>query len=441
MPLVIQSNPHQKPQRHRWVLIILQVALLVALCLAAPSHAQTTNLPDELPNARDYLNRIQQGIERIREQLPEITNAANLIADHLVERDLYLGVMGSDGLAAELSHRPGALTLVSGEPGRTGEPVIYIFGVRKTSDPPLAEHLRNQVDEAQRLRGSGVLIGIAPFKTLEQHNLLKPAQEAVDVLIDSDGHDQPHGAPTLTVLNTIAAWTLQAELFAACTRRDKVPVVVISDELDRLQRHSARYAGQRFMHDRWLEPIPPQTLGDAYLTETSKVLRNIGTASWHTLSDAARRAGRSLADGGSIFILPGGRQPPRHLGNQLADDPNALRSLSNARPGERDMVIALGEHHPPNDPWWGEQGRYRSAGRGVVWVIASYGQSHKQLRPGDAIIDTWGPVGDAVVRIEPLDLSLGPVSAVTTETIAWMLSAQIPAEADYLLSRRLDRQP
>ncbi|WP_145444272.1 hypothetical protein [Mucisphaera calidilacus] len=420
------------PWRTLFCLILLNL-LLTTLTRAA----------DEIPDARDYIRRIEQGIERICEQLPDYAEAARHAAPALIPDDRHLGVMGSDGLAHELSHRPGALALSSGEPGRTGEPVLYVFGVRPANAPPEPQFLQQQIDEATSLKGSGPLIGLASFAQLNHHDQLDNARAAVDILLDNGADDTNHDTPTLTVLNTLAAWTLQAELFAACVREGKIPVIIVSHELDRMQQRAAKYAGQRFMHDKWLDPIEPQQLGRRYLRKAELIIRDISTASWHAIDAAARKAGRARADGGTVYILAGARPASHHLGGKLADDPNVLVPFNQPRRqplSSQDMIIAIGNHRPPGDPWWGSPHALSRAGRGVAWVYAGYGLDRRQrIHRRDLTIDTWAPVGDAILGIENLDARLGPISGVAGELVAWTLIAQIPAETEFLLNKRLDR--
>ncbi|WP_428387266.1 hypothetical protein [Mucisphaera sp.] len=413
---------------------------MVLVGLPGSVSAQPEGL-DELPAARAYLEEIEAGIERLREQMPAVTEAADLVAEVLVERALSLGVMGSEGLAAELSRSAGSLALVSGEPGRTGEPVLYVFGVRPISDLDKAAFLRGQIEEARGLKGSGVLIGLGSHRRFERHGLLEEARGVVDVLLDSGEDPEAEvGAPTQTVMHTLAAWAFQAELFSACVRRERIPVIRVAEEVDRVRRRSVRYAGQRFVHDRWLDPIPGGVLGEAYLDAAGELLRDIGTASWPSVSAAARRGGRVMADGGSVYVMPGGAQPVWHLGGRLAGDPGVLRPLHHrgrpVRAGRGDMVVAVGTHLPPGDPWWGEAGRYRSAGQGVVWVYARLGLANRRGR-ADLVIDTWVPFGEAILKIEGHETRLGAGSGLAGEVVAWLLTAQIPAEVEFLSRRRV----
>jgi hypothetical protein len=230
------------------------------------------------------------------------------------------------------------------------------------------------------------------------------------------------------ILPGAEAWVFQCELFAACVRQGKVPVVRLSPALDRRGDRDFRYLDQRFHGDRRVEPIPPEELGRAYLHELRRQWRDVGTTSWPALVTAARRAGNTLLDGGRVFV----RRGTPALG-YVALDPlfTSLDHDGSDRnlpiPGPDDFVIAIGYDQPPRSLEWGEPELLTAAGRGVAWIIAAYDVPQRHRR--DLVIDQQWPLGDAAVPVEGYDARLGSTSGVIARALLAALTAQIRVEA------------
>ncbi len=280
-----------------------------------------------------------------------------------------LTVVGDPGVAADLVGGAGAFAFSTLDPPRAGDVVLLLEGLPAPPDT-VALPLPDDPDPAVRLA---------------------------------------------------AAWAVQLELFAACTRLGETPVVRQSLEIDTRRDRFFRYGGQRFHHDLWLEPIPAHTLAPRYLAAVRRVLRDLATASGDALDRAAFRIDDTLADGGVVRLRPAGRALPHHvLGLPfpvLADDA--------ARPGPRDLVLAIGGYAHPGSEYWGEED-FRDAGRGVIWAVNAYDTYPHDLRRGEFVIDLMGPVGDCVVKVEHYDARLGPVSSVTAAAVAHHLAYHRP---------------
>jgi len=400
--------------------------------------------------------------------MPTISDAADVAAKAIVsgrgsQGGRGLGVRGDAGLANELSNRAGAMLGYDGRAGEAGDVILFVFGLERTDGPGAHALLINQLDKAARLRATGsVVIGIGPSAQLRSFELLDKASASCDAWLDNGsalnrkrGLDAGLGVnengvsgvdldengsldvPMATVLNAAAAWAFQCELFSAMTRLDKVPVVRQSYEIDTRKRRWSRYGSQAFHHDRWLDPIARGELGTAYLQGLRGVLLDIGTASWNDLVRTARRAKSTLKSGGTVWLRAGGRYLPYHVGGQLTSDPRVFVMLdhdgsdtSQAVPGKKDFVIAVGESETAGGYEWGEPELLRKAGRGVAWIVNGYNTRHRDLRKREILIDLWAPYGDGVVKVEHYDARLGPVTGVVGEAVTWMIAAEVYASVE-----------
>ena len=411
-------------------------ALLMAAITAA---AAPLDAADEAPAARAYLDRVQALIEQVRIDLPQAIRAADMVAESFV-RGRGLGIRGGAGLGDELSYRAGGFQALRPGVAEPGDAILYAFGAGR-GPQPLRASVEAELADARRLRdGGSVIVGIASRAQLHGLGLLSEARAVCTVLLDNHvvaPDSEVLEAPLETVANAITAWTLCAELFSACTRRGRTPVVLGDPHAPRARWRWERYRGLRFHHVTKLEPIEPGVLGEAWLLGLRSVLRDVGTASWPALAGAAHRAADTVRAGGRVFVRVGPRSVARDHGGRLGGDPGFFTRLDHDGsdpgdlvpgalvPGERDFVIAIGRDHVPGSSDWGEPEMLRGAGRGVCWVVnACMVNLDRMLVPGELLIDLQCPYDDAVVRVPRYDVPIGPTTGVVAETVWWCLSIQ-----------------
>ncbi|GAB4196323.1 MAG: hypothetical protein Kow00105_10470 [Phycisphaeraceae bacterium] len=395
---------------------------------------------DEAPYARAYLDRLLERVDRIGSDMEALTSAAEVSAKALDEGAGF-GVRGDVGMAQELSQRAGAMMGYDGRRGEAGDVVLYVLGLPSRA-VEAREMLAAQFRDAAELKAGGsVVIGLTSRARLRSYGLLDEAQQACTVLIDNhasaaDGRLTDAAgrtvAPMETVLNAVSAWAYECELFAALTRRGRVPVVRQSFEIDTRRSRWSRYGSQRFHHDRWLDPIGPGDLGRAYLDGLKRVLRDIGTASWRNLSRSASKVEQVIRSDAVVWLRPGGRYLPHHVGTDYAGDPGLFRLLTHdgsdpslASPGQADYLLAVGRYETAGSWEWGEPELLRRAGQGVTWIVNGYNTQRADLKRNERLIDLWGPVGDCVVKVADYDTRLGPVSSVTAEAVLWMIAVEV----------------
>jgi len=411
--------------------VTLWGAILILVFSSTPMRA------DEAPHARAYLDQLKARLDLIQADMPTITKAAEAAAKAIVNGHDF-GVTGDRGLANELSNRAGAMMGYNGlvsYPVRQGDVLLHVIGLERPGGWGMDGVIITQTEGLRQIKFQGpVLIGLGSSSQLRAINQLEKAQMHCDVWLDN--HAEPHSedelAPMQTVLNAAVAWTFQCEVFAALTRLEKVPTVRQGFEIDTRHRRWKYYGSQRFHHDRWLDPISPGKLGGDYLQNLHKVLDDIGSASWKQLTRTANRVEQTMDTGLTVWLRPGGRYLPHHVGGWLANDPDLFKLLTHdgsdpalPAPGKYDYVIAVGRHETAGSHEWGEPELLRQAGRGVTWIVNGYNTQPHDLHRNETLIDLWGPVGDCVVKVENYDTRLGPVSGITSEAVLWMIAAEI----------------
>lgn len=245
-----------------------------------------------------------------------------------------------------------------------------------------------------------------------------------DIVIKHHADQAHHMAPA----SAAAAWTWMAELYAACTRRGKAPVLRRHRDIDYRRQWFKRYQRMRF-HDDWkIKPIAPGVLGKEYLEAVRLMLRDIGTASWRALSRTARRAADVHIRGHRVFLRAGGPYLPF-----VADDPlftplnHDGADPAKLAPGRGDFVIAIGQAERPGSGDFGEPRMFRRASRGVAWCVGAYQHLPHELRRGEIVIDQQWPVGEAMVRVAGYKTRLAPAGGVAATAVYFMLLAETRA--------------
>ena len=422
------------------ICVLILAALLSSLAMAQPAPAGQT------AQGRAYLDWVLQDLSQIEKDLPAITQAADEAAKAFVEGK-NLGMRGGAGLGKELGARAGGLAAYREQTGKPGDIILYAFGQTTLpakpdpakSDP--AKLLDEELTDAQKLADAGSLvIGIASIQQLESLGQLDRARKACKFLLDnhapasnglfdiSNKYTKPI-IPTFIVANPIVAWTWTGELFAACTRLGKTPIMMQSTQIAGASDRNKRYQNQRFHEDMTVKPIEPGLLGKAYLDNLRGVLKEIGDKSWKNLDAAANRAAETIQAGGKVYIAAYGHYPPQHHGGQLPQDPGLFARLNTgkkfAEMTDKDYAIVIGYSWGPVSEIWGDNGALRKAGRGTAWVLTGFGLKSEEFGPNDILIDQRWAEGDALVSAPGYDVRFLAPSGVTAETILWALTAQV----------------
>lgn len=426
----------------------LRLAFMLVLLLTALARA------DEAPQARAYFDWIFKAVDRIDADMPDITKAAELTADKLIE-GRNLGVRGGVGLNEELGARAGGIVIYRATAGEPGDAIFYAFGVATKSEPDVAKLLDKELTDAEALTAKGsVVIGVASLEQLREHKMLERAQKACAVLLDnhapgSDGlfagekSAKPRATedeaqtraviPTFTVANPIVGWAWTAEVFAACSRKGKTLAMYKSVMVDPGRQRYEKYKGVRFHDDISVEPIEAGKLGHQYIKELRGLLLDVSTASWPALERAADAVAGTKMDGGKVWLYAMGHYVPYHAAGQLAADPGLYTPLSfaagSAEPDMGDYALAIGYAWPPeglydNRPVWEKPDVIRRAGRGVAWVISGYLTRGSDLAFDEVLVDQQWAEGDALVTVPGYDVRICPGSGVVAEAMLWAITAE-----------------
>ncbi|MCX5659128.1 MAG: hypothetical protein NTW19_05315 [Planctomycetota bacterium] len=429
----------------------------------APKRAELPGVAPA-PGAQAYFDALDKILGNIDADMPAITDAAEKAADQFIKEGA-LGVRGEPGFTSEFAGRAGGFVACAGGPGKPGQPVLYALGICHKGQRP-HELLDKQLTDAGKAKEAGsIVIGIASLKQLKALDMLGRAANACTVLLDNhapvnDGivtESVPVASPpgseanpasslhyprTLLPIYAIAddavGWSFCCELFAACTRRDKTPVMYQSIMVDTKHERLKKYQGKPFHNDVKVGAVAVGKLGKAYIAGVRGVLRDVGTASWPAILNASEAAGEVLADGGKVYIFARAHAPQFHHGGQLATDPGLFEMLNGpndkmlAAPGQADFTLAVGYAFPPEalentHPFWLDPAVIRGAGRGVAWVMASYALVPGDIHRGEILVDQrWG-LGDAVVPVPGYDVRIAPSSGIVSEAMMWMITAEARA--------------
>ena len=424
----------------------LLTGLVVALIGLAPGAGSAA--PVELaPTADAYRLWLLATMDQIETNLPAVTAAAQIAADLFIAgRDL--GVRGGAGLNEELGARAGGLCVYRATKGKPGDVVLYAFGVATDRDPLVEALLDKELTDAEALVAEGsTVIGLASFKQLAALGRLERAQNTCKILLDNfapagdglfpDAEGRPT-IPTFTTADALIGWVWTAEFFAACTRAGHTPAMYQSVVNDPERTRYAKYLKVRFHDDLQVAPIPAGQLGVAYLTDLRGLLAAVRQTQWPALAEAARRAAKTLRDGGQVYVFARGHYPPRHHGGQLPTDRSGFQRLMLPKPGATtqlpapgaaDYGLAVGYSLPPGDAFWsGADALLRQAGNGVGWIISGHRMQADSLRENEQLIDQCWPDGDASLKIPGYDVNICPPSGVMSEALMWMLTAEAWAQ-------------
>lgn len=263
-------------------------------------------------------------------------------------------------------------------------------------------------------------LGLPDGEIVTQHTA-----EGVTIIVGNGRWELPRpGPPELAHATSAAlAWTFRCELFAACTRLGKVPVLRTSAVLDPRQRRLVRYRDQRFHHDVRLDPIAPGEAGRAYLRAVAAVLHDVGTTSWPAMVATSEAMRRAVAGGGHVRVMTG----PAYVGHQLAHCNTLTAWVADTALTRHDVLMVVG-HEAPEPPRyldWHALQLTRIPAR-TVWLY-----NGPDIRPGDIPrggihLDPQWPLGDGLVRIPGYDVRLGPALPVVLPAIVSVLDASWP---------------
>ncbi len=231
-----------------------------------------------------YLDDVLRKLDVTEAQLPQITAAAEVVADRYLKGGNILMPWMGGTLEQELAGRAGGMMSI---PGRAT--TDQDIGLVTWDRPPHADNLKKVADyKKQNL----FVIGFGPrsMPTLAEHVKLTDAW--FDTGMETAGHSHH-------VINAALGWTFTAEFIAALTRRGKMPVMLRAWACEDGKDWSQRYATTPRIHpDLTVPPIPAGVLGRRYLDRARYGIRRLERTQLSQLEKIAdaiateRRAGR-----------------------------------------------------------------------------------------------------------------------------------------------------
>lgn len=409
----------------RWLVPLFAIALY-----ALPATGQ------EMPRARQVARALDQQLlawQRDTDDQAAIAKAADAFAQAWIEAGQF-GIRGHSNAAKAIrgawTRQPGAFQSYLGQTGKAGEPALLVADL--TGDSTELAALADSAKDA------GVVIILGRRSALTGDSLGADAmrvdtdlRQFAAALQQSEQPDRvsraDHNLRQWSML--VRSWQFQAEIFAACTRHGKVPIVMRSVEDDTRKLWLKRYGQQAFHHDRWLDPIQPGVLGREYLAQVRKVLRELSTGQWDDLAKVRDQLDRTRVGGGTVHLHTGGSVLPYLLPDMIKPVPGwQLLHGGKDAPTAGDFILAVGGSAPPGHAWWGDHRDYRIHSVGLAWLINRFDSRPSHFKPGELLVDLWGPVGDSAVKVEHYDARLGPV----TNASALMAVALLIAEQHHM---------
>ncbi|NCO36801.1 MAG: hypothetical protein AUJ92_08320 [Armatimonadetes bacterium CG2_30_59_28] len=397
---------------HRYLLLSLILTPLSAS--AAPSPA------------RQYCDRVLRVIRQTRQQIPDMTIAAEVAGARLIAGgELYAA--GSDrGFNLEALNRAGGMmaTKLMGkvEDVKPGDVALLSF---------TSQNADKDRDLAAALKEHGALVigfgspshvgdGLAlPF-------LFDNLAPKDDCILAFPSRPQKLG-PTSAVGNAINLWVFTAELVAACTRQGKMPTLWQSVMVEGARDRNALYRGKNFHDGLKVEPVPSGQLARQYLDELARIVRQIREREIPSVRRAAMKIAETIRSGSQAYLYIIGHMPPDEVGGfgdagffQGLPHGKRLQEMEQAV-GRNDLIVGL----VYTGVWPEILDFANQTGARVVWILAPTEDSAKALERGDIIIDQHWILGDAVVEVPGYDVKILPPSAVAQLTIYWALVGDI----------------
>jgi hypothetical protein len=207
--------------------------------------------PPPVKSGARYLDDLLKKLDGVEAQLPQITAAAEVVADRYIKGGNLLMPWMGGSLEQELAGRSGGLMTVPGE--ATGPEDVGIVTWDRAPGP-------GDLAKVQEYKKRGLYVmGFGPrgLPALAEH--VKLADAWFDSGEETVGHSNP-------VINAALGWAFTGELIAALTRRGKMPVMLRAWACEDGKAWSAKYAQKKRLHDDVaISPIAPGELARKFL--------------------------------------------------------------------------------------------------------------------------------------------------------------------------------
>ena len=348
-----------------------------------------------------FLEKTAEALESARGDAPAMQAMCEDVARRICGGGkLYVG--GNPSLVSEFTGRAGGLMLATplGDATPTAGDAVMFF--------PDAEH-----PFPQPLAGSGGAVVVFGGEAAGAH--VAPPLTAGRGL-----------SPTLQM--AIQGWVFTAELIAACTREEKMPVMYESIGLGGGMPRIRKYqeAGLLLHTDLKVERMAVGKISGAYIDEVTAMLRRCERENRSNLDRAGQWAATSLRNGGMPRMYSMGHLFPGEIENTAIGESfrsatwNAGLSFIDYPRDEYakgDVLIYVGYQHPPLPML--RNGK--SAGARTVYVCV-HPERDFPTGASNVWIDPMWPFADACISLPGYDIPILPASGIVSAAIAWEIA-------------------
>jgi hypothetical protein len=356
---------------------------------------------------------LRGGIERSRRQMSVLSASADAAATHVTAGGRLYAAGTQTDFARELIDRAGGLVGIAPVPRQINRGDVILYAARSRLGPPDQERISTW-------RGHGAYVVAFASASLSDNPYFPP-----NALIDSgdrEGLPLADGriAPADSVLNIINAWAWTGEFVAACTRRDRMPVLLQTYHLPGGPARAMRYHGRVFHDDLTVDPIPAGTLGGAYLDRVDGALAAMGGESLDGLARAGTWVREATREYCALQIMA--HIFPEHAADPRAPQPfvkvsGLVRPESSSR-----VVVALGYQYPT-------QLLIDAARLHRFKLLYTSVERARDDRSDDIVyVNPHWPIDDGCVLVKGYDIPILPASAVAQAAIYWSVVAEAVGE-------------
>jgi hypothetical protein len=418
---------------------------------------------EEPAGAQGYANWVKSCLDETEKSLPELSLSADWAAARYVTDGYELGLCGDPGLVGEIHGRSGGpMRLATDNPRdelSLAKPELKCVVLLFLRD----ENFEALVSRAREFnkQGNKPVIAIGRRELLDR---VKAAGVQLDAALDN--HAAPHGGlipvvpaslpagteagttpagrdagatqtawkvPTDPVASMIVGWTWIGEFVGACTRLGKMPPMYLGYAVAGGKERAAKIGNIKFHAEKPVR-MHAGVIGKRFLAEQRKNFDAILNAEGDKIQRVGEMAAQARKAGKGLYNAVFGHAVMGHVPYK-PDDPNLFKRVSrgwfeidkSVQFAAGDVVFCVGFDSPFTEKEWnGFPDMARQAGAKIVWTFSACKPEELKAKPDDEIlIDQHWAAGDAVAGVDGYDVKILPTSGVLSESVYWMVNAEI----------------